>query len=134
MDVQFDMLLRGGIVGLFFMLVAFASTAVAGLRAVYRHVSPRIGAMGMAGTAMIVEMLTRGSVESIFEKERLSILVGFAVGICCASCRSTRTRRGASSPSREPLVVPVEWLPERELASAGIHSFVGTGYVPQKNI
>ena len=130
-DIFLDMLLRTGMVGLFFLLVAITSTAVAGLRAVYRHVSPRIGALGVAGTALVLEMVTRGAVESIFEKERLAILVGVAVGICCASCRSTRTRRAASSPSGEPLVVPVEWLPE--LTSAGTRSFVGTGSVPQKN-
>jgi O-antigen ligase len=127
-DIFLDMLLRGGTIALFFLVLAFGSTAVAGLRAVYRHVSPRIGALGIAGTAVVIEMLTRGAVESIFEKERLSILVGVAVGICCASCRSTRARRGASSPSTEPLVVPVEWLPERELTSAG-----GQSFVPQKN-
>ena len=130
-DIFLDALLRSGMVGLFFLLIALTSTAVAGLRAVYRHLSPRIGALGVAGTAVLLEMIVRGAVESIFEKERLAILLGVAIGICAASCRSTRTRRGASSPAGEPLVVPVEWLPE--LTAAGYHPLVGTGFVPQKN-
>ncbi|BEP13268.1 hypothetical protein acdb102_15790 [Acidothermaceae bacterium B102] len=132
-DIFLDILLRSGIVGLFFLLLAVGSTAVAGLRAVYRHISPRIGAIGIAGTAIIIEMLTRGAVESIFEKERLSVLVGVAVGVCCASARSTRTRRRASSPSGEPLVVPPEWLPDGPFGTSGPRSLVGTGYFPQKN-
>jgi O-antigen ligase len=132
-DIFLDMLLRTGIVGLFFLLVALVSSGVAGLSAASRHVSPRIAALGLAGTAILAEMITRGTVESIFEKERLSVLVGLGVGIACAASRSTRTKPTASSPESDLLVVPADWLSPEETSPTGPRSLVGTGYFPLKN-
>jgi O-antigen ligase len=130
-DIFLDVLLRSGIVGLFFLLVALLTSGWAGLRAAYRHVSPRIGALGLVATAILVEMATRGAVESIFEKERLAVLLGLAVGIACSAGRSTRTKAPTSSLVSAPLVVPPEWLPEDE--AAGSRPLVHSGLVPQKN-
>jgi O-antigen ligase len=132
-DIFLDILLRAGAVGLFFLLLALVSSGVAGLSAAYRHVSARVAAVGIAGTAILVEMVTRGAVESIFEKERLSVLVGIAVGICVAAGRSTKARPAASSPESDLLVVPADWLPPEETSPTGPRSLVGTGYFPQKN-
>jgi O-antigen ligase len=129
-DIFLDILLRMGAVGLFFFLAALLTTAWAGLRAAYVHVSRRIGALGLAATAILLEMITRGAVESIFEKERLAVLLGLAVGMACSAGRSTRTP-SAASPRTAPLVVPPDWYPQDELP--GSRPLVGTGLVPQKN-
>jgi len=126
-DIFLDVLLRTGVVGLLFLLFALASTAVTGLRAAYLRVSPRIVALGLGSTAILVEMITRGAVESIFEKERLAVLLGFGVGIACAAGRSTRSRRDASSLSADALVVPAEWLAPAQ------PSLVSSGLGPQQN-
>jgi hypothetical protein len=129
-DIFLDVLLRAGAIGLFLILMSLLVSMWAGLRAAYRHASARVGAMGLACTAIIVEMVTRGAVESIFEKERLSVLLGLAVGLACSASRSTRTK-GQASPVSAPLVVPPEWYPQDEIS--GSRSLVSTGLVPQKN-
>src|SRR5207237_5969319 len=93
----------------------FATTAWAGLRAAYVHVSRRIGALGLAATAILLEMITRGAVESVFEKERLAVLIGVAVGIACSAGRSTRTAAPAASLETAPLVVPLDWYPQDDV-------------------
>jgi O-antigen ligase len=129
-DIFLDILLRAGVIGLFFMVLAFAATAWVGLRAAYRHASARIGALGLACTAIVAEMVTRGAVESIFEKERLAVLLGLTVGLACSADRSTRAKH-PSSLVNAPLVVPPEWYPEDE--TSGSRSLVSSGFVPQKN-
>ena len=133
-DIFLDLLLRAGIIGLVLMVLAIGTTAWAGLRAAYRHVSARIGAMGLAATAIVVELVTRGAVESIFEKERLSVLLGLTVGIACSANRSTRSQRRASSPESVPLVVPLDWYPQDEVSGSRLLvSSNSTAFVPQKN-
>jgi O-antigen ligase len=131
-DIFLDILLRGGVVGLAFLLFAIGASMAAGLRGV-RSVSPRVAAAGLAATAVIVEMIVRGAVESIFEKERLSILLGLAVGIACSAGRSTRRKPTASSLETTPLVVPPEWFPQDDDVLHGSRSLVGTGTFPAKN-
>jgi O-antigen ligase len=130
-DIFLDILLRAGIVGLFFMVLALFSTAWAGLRAAYHHTSARIGALGLASTAIVVEMMTRGAVESIFEKERLAVLLGLTVGLACSASRSTRAGTATSSLVSDPLVVPPEWYPQDE--ALGTRSLVNSGIVPTEN-
>ena len=131
-DIFLDLLLRGGIVGLFFMIFALLASGWDGLGAAYRRATPRIIAMGLATTAILVELVTRGAVESIFEKERLSVLLGLTVGIACSVRRSTKSRRKTSLLVSGPLVVPPEWYPQDEVP--GSRPLVSTGIVPQKNI
>jgi O-antigen ligase len=130
-DIFLDVLLRAGIIGLFLIVLALLTSMWAGLSAAYRHASARVGAMGLASTAIIVELVTRGAVESIFEKERLSVLLGLAVGLACSANRSTRSKSTTSSLLSVPLVVPPEWYPQDEIS--GSRSLVSTGLVPQKN-
>jgi hypothetical protein len=79
----------------------------------------------------VAELLTRGAVESIFEKERLAVLLGLTVGLACSADRSTRTKSPTSSLVSAPLVVPPEWYPEDD--ASGSRSLVSSGLVPQKN-
>ena len=129
-DIFLDILLRTGAVGLFVLLAALVATAVDGLRGAYRHVSPRIAALGLASSAIVVELVTRGAVESIFEKERLSVLLGVAVGVACSVSRSTRTPHPPSSV-QDRLVVPPEWFPPQEPGPSGPRSLISSGSGPK---
>jgi O-antigen ligase len=131
-DIFLDELLRGGIVGMSLMVVAFVITVLTGLRAAWVRHSPRITAMGLAASAVVVELVTRGAVESVFEKERLAVVIGLAVGIACAAARPVGTQRRRRPRRDEPLTVPDAWLPSDPNIVAGTGRLVAAGPIPRQ--
>lgn len=115
-DIFIDITLRGGIVGLAFLLVALITSIMTGLRAALRRISPKVGALGLGATAVLAEMITRGTVESVFEKERLAILLGVAVGVACSASRNPAPSRSTSAAIYArwdvlPAVLRLPWRP-----------------------
>lgn len=97
-DILLDVLLRAGAIGLVLFILALGETIGAGMPSRHRRVPPLVATLGAAGTAVVVELFVRGLVESIFEKQRLVMLLGIALGIVASAARPS----ASTVPQREP--------------------------------
>ena len=80
-NIGLDLLMRTGLIGLSFFLAACLLTVRDGLRLWRNHHDRMIAALAVACTAGMLGLLAKGMVESILEKYRLAMLLGFLVGI-----------------------------------------------------
>ncbi|PWU24756.1 MAG: hypothetical protein C5B48_04765 [Candidatus Rokuibacteriota bacterium] len=101
-NIELDLLVRTGAFGLLLFVLAVALTIRDGTRAWLRHPDVLVAAFSLACTAALIGLLTRGTVESIFEKFRLATLLGFVVGAVASSILS------AVEPARERVTEPVD--------------------------
>ena len=84
-NVALDLLLRTGIVGL--ALAASAVTVVwwRGVLTWRWHPDNRVAALAIAAVILSAGLLAKGMVESIFEKHRLALLLGIALGLAISA-------------------------------------------------
>lgn len=110
-NVYADLLLRTGIVGLALWALAVGSAVWGALRAWLRTAPTRSSTLALAAAASVVGILASGVGESIFEKYRIAVVLGLALGVCrsatlhatgdaAATVRPTAATgwRGLSSP------------------------------------
>jgi O-antigen ligase len=100
-----DLLLRTGLVGLLFFLVALGVSLAQGMRSWRLQTAGLTAALSMAATAVVIGLVAKGMVESIFEKYRLAVALGVALGLTLSSARATRSA-ATSAMLRPPTVSP----------------------------
>jgi O-antigen ligase len=107
-NIVTDLLIRSGIIGLVFFLVPLGMTVAGGFRVYRRHPDDRIAAFALACTALILGLIAKGLVESIFEKYRLAVTMGLLLGMMHSAALSLaareRAERGALVRGSEPAV------------------------------
>lgn len=80
-NIAGDLLLRTGVVGLVLFAVAVAASLREGLRVWRRHPNSVMACLALACVLVVVGILAKGMVESIFEKFRLAVLMGIFLGM-----------------------------------------------------
>ena len=80
-NLEGDLLLRTGLVGLVLFAAAVTSTLMDGVRAARRRSDPVLAGLVLATTAGVVSWLAKAQVESLFEKYRLAVLLGLLIGL-----------------------------------------------------
>lgn len=89
-----DLLLRSGAVGLALFLLALGFTSIGLLRAWWTEGDDRAAAFALGVGAVVAGLIGKGMAESIFEKYRLAVMLGIAIGVMIAT--------GLPSHSRAP--------------------------------
>jgi O-antigen ligase len=97
-NILTDVMLRMGIVGLFLFLAAIAFSMRDGVRAWLRHHHQIGAALALGCTAVVVGLLSKGLVESIFEKYRMATLLGVMLGMM--RLLATSAEKGEASYER----------------------------------
>jgi O-antigen ligase len=87
-NIGTDLLVRTGIVGLIFFVVALGLSLAGGFRTWREHADDRIAALAAACAAVVVGLLAKGMVESIFEKYRLAVFLGLSLGVLLSATAS----------------------------------------------
>jgi O-antigen ligase len=88
-NILTDVTLRMGLVGLLLFLAALAISMHDGVRAWLRHHHHIGAALALGCTAVVVGLLAKGLVESIFEKYRMATLLGVMLGMMRVLATST---------------------------------------------
>lgn len=89
-NIVLDLLLRTGVIGVCLFLLAIVITLISGANVWLRHPEAEVAALALGATANVAGMLSKGLVESIFEKYRLALFLGLMIGIIASSARSLR--------------------------------------------
>ena len=80
-NIALDLLLRAGVIGLLLFVLPFVISVVDGIGA-WRHHPDRMAAvLALALVAVVVGFVSKGMVESIFEKYRLATMLGIWLGM-----------------------------------------------------
>lgn len=96
-NIVFDLLMRVGAIGLALFAIAFATTFVDGIKTWLKHLDALVAAVALASTCALTGLIAKGMVESIFEKYRLAMLLGFLIGVVAS------TRLSMAAPARASL-------------------------------
>jgi O-antigen ligase len=80
-NMWLDLLVWTGLIGLVLFVLAIVPGLVNGITTWRHHVDPAVGALALALVAAVVGLLTKGAVESIFEKYREATLLGLSLGM-----------------------------------------------------
>ena len=80
-NMWLDLLLWTGLIGLVLFVLAIVPALVNGITTWRHHVDPTVAALALALVAVVVGLLTKGAVESIFEKYREATLLGLSLGM-----------------------------------------------------
>ena len=91
-NVEADLLVRSGIVGLVLFLLAVGATLWSGVVNWRRHADRLSAALALACVAILAGLLGKGQVESIFEKYRVAVLFGLTLGILSSAAASRAAR------------------------------------------
>jgi O-antigen ligase len=94
-NIVTDLLLRTGVFGLLLFLAATIGTVLSGFSVWRRASDDAVAAFALASTAAIVGLLTKGLVESIFEKYRLAALLGILIGFTLGAAARVFGEAGA---------------------------------------
>ena len=108
-NLDLDILIRSGFVGLVLFLTALLLTAAAGWRTWRNHPDTVVAAFALGCLAAITGLLAKGMVESIFEQFRIATVLGFLLGgvLSVARSASVATARPAAS-SELPITVDAD--------------------------
>ncbi len=98
-NIEIDAAVRGGLVGVALLVLAAASTIVSSLRLGLAGRGP-LAALSVAAGVAVVELMVKGGVESIFEKPRLALTLGLALGL--AACAAAWGPERRSTPPLRP--------------------------------
>jgi len=91
-NIELDLWLRTGIIGLAIFLLALGTSIVNGL-AIWRvHPDPMVGVFALALVAVVVGMVAKGQAESIFENYRLATVLGLELGMLRSAVTSAGGR------------------------------------------
>jgi O-antigen ligase len=80
-NIFLDLLLRTGVIGLAFFLVALVMSLVNGFAAWRLHPDRMVAVLALTLVALVVGMIAQGQVESIFENYRIATLLGLTLGL-----------------------------------------------------
>ncbi len=111
-NIGFDLLLRTGLIGLGLFVIAVLLTVVETLRVWVRSARDDVASLALACVAVMVALLSKGAVESIFEKYRLMTLFGVILGVAAstvlsrAAVASPAARWAAARAPATPVVPP----------------------------
>jgi O-antigen ligase len=97
-NIVFDLLMRVGAIGLGLFAIALCVTLVDGFKIWLNHLDTLIAALALASTCALAGLVAKGMVESIFEKYRLAMLLGFLVGAVASTKLSLTAPARASLP------------------------------------
>ena len=80
-NIGLDLWLRTGLIGLGIFLLALVVSLVSGFATWRMHPDPMVAVFALALFAVVVGMIAKGQVESIFENYRLATLFGISLGM-----------------------------------------------------
>jgi O-antigen ligase len=100
-DVFLDLTVRVGIVGLLLFVIAVSSVLVDGYRVWRHHTDDAIATFTLICGTIVIGLMAKGAVESIFEKYRLAVLLGFTLGMIRSAALSMERRGGPSYVEEE---------------------------------
>lgn len=86
-NVLLDVTMRSGLIGLALLLAAVVASTLDAWRTTRTGPVPARRALALGALAVLAGLLAKGVVESVFEKHRLAVLVGVAVGLCLTAGR-----------------------------------------------
>jgi O-antigen ligase len=92
-NIGLDLLLRTGIIGLALFLLALIASLANGLSTWRLHPDPAVAVFALALFAVVIGLVAKGQVESIFENYRLATVFGLSLGML----RSAVTSGGGGS-------------------------------------
>jgi len=79
-NIVLDVAMRAGLIGAAALLLALLVSLASGVAVAVRG-RPMTAALALAATAALTGLVTKGMVESIFEKHRLALLLGLVLGV-----------------------------------------------------
>jgi O-antigen ligase len=80
-NIGLDLWLRTGLIGLGLFLLALVTSLVNGFATWRLHPDPEVAVLALALFAVVVGMIAKGQVESIFENYRLATVLGLSLGM-----------------------------------------------------
>ena len=80
-NIGLDLWLRSGLIGLVLFFLAFFASVFEGMTAWRNHPDRMVAVLGLALVAVVVGLVSKGMVESIFEKYRLATMLGLSLGM-----------------------------------------------------
>jgi O-antigen ligase len=99
-NIGLDLMVRTGIVGLVFFIGALGLSLAGGVRTWRQQGDDRIAALAAACVAIVVGLVAKGMVESIFEKYRLAVFLGLSLGVLLSMVASLeQSPRRAATPA-----------------------------------
>lgn len=87
-NIILDLTRRAGVVGVTLAGAALLAVWAQALGTWRFHPSTQVAALAAAASAATVGLLAKGMVESIFEKDRLAVLLGFLIGLTVSAAMS----------------------------------------------
>jgi hypothetical protein len=96
-NIGIDLWLRAGLIGLGLFVMAFLLSVLDGFTAWRLHPDRMVAVLALALTAVVIGLVSKGMVESIFEKYRLASLLGLSLGML----RSAVTSAGGTRLARQ---------------------------------
>jgi hypothetical protein len=80
-NIGLDLWLRTGLIGLGLFLLALITSLVNGFGTWRLHPDPEVAVLALALFAVVIGMIAKGQVESIFENYRLATVLGLSLGM-----------------------------------------------------
>jgi O-antigen ligase len=80
-NIGLDLWLRTGLIGLGLFLLALLTALVNGFATWRLHPDPKVAVLALALFAVVIGMIAKGQVESIFENYRLATVLGLSLGM-----------------------------------------------------
>jgi O-antigen ligase len=99
-NIGLDMWMRTGIIGLGLFVMALLLSLVEGLAVWRQHPDRIVAVLALALLAVVVGLVAKGMVESIFEKYRLATMLGLSLGLLRSAVTSAGGTRLALRRSR----------------------------------
>ncbi|MGI9659139.1 MAG: O-antigen ligase family protein [Gaiellaceae bacterium] len=100
-NIGLDLLLRTGVIGLGLFGAAFFASLAVGIRVWRRASDPLVAALALASAAIVAALISKGMVESLFEKYRLAAFLGLIVGIGLTTLSRELVRKREAHPVLE---------------------------------
>ncbi len=103
-NIFIDVAVRNGVPGLVLFLLASAGSIWACLQVWRRAVDAALAALAIASAIVFTELLVKGLFESVFQKYRLAVLIGFLIGLMSSVAASyDRGPQGGEPAIAEPV-------------------------------
>lgn len=87
-NVFLDVGVRTGLIGVLLLLGAVAASMMDAARALRSRAGAATRALALGAVAVLLGLITKGLVESLFEKHRLALLLGASIGLVLSAARA----------------------------------------------
>jgi O-antigen ligase len=104
-NIGLDVWIRTGLIGLTLAAAAVGALAIDSVRAWLHSAEDQVAALAIGGLAATGALLAKGMVESVFEKDRLAIMISVALGLMVSA--TLAWRRTSPAPKARQLVLPL---------------------------